>query len=377
MNEIKLNIEHVDKLLDQIATETIGDHKDNGVNFNIFSVLGVETKEVIICRLLREFLDPRGRHGMGEVPLRLFANMVLQLPEFGELEAKNATVEAEECIDDQRRVDIVIHTEGKVIPIEVKIWAGDQDSQLWDYYRFYKKSDLLYANKIYYLTPTKWEPSASSRGSLRINQEIVLLSFYDEIQTWIKVLCDTIVQAKPVQIILKQFIEVINTMCEKAKDLYAITGLLGLNDGFQVTPHLSAAIKLLSYKAELEKAIMISYLREKLEIDSKRFYLLNCDEKEAKKEINDTHALLKIMSKKTERTIAWVCVHTNLYLVAKNVRNPNSRIWDNHLVPEKSYVWQYISPDGLGKKFPLKELTSFPDVKICFDECLNDIVEDC
>lgn len=374
MNKTELNIEYVDKLLDQIATETIGDCKDNGKSFNIFSVLGVETKEVIICRLIREFLDPRGRHGMVEVPLRLFANMVLQLPEFGELEAKNATVETEEHIDDQRRVDIVIHTEGKVIPIEVKIWAGDQDSQLWDYYRFYKKSDLLYANKIYYLTPTKWEPSASSRGSLRINQEIVLLSFYDEIQTWIKVLCDTIVQAKPVQIILKQFIEVINTMCEKAKDLYAITGLLGLNDGFQVTPHLSAAIKLLSYKAELEKTIMISYLRKQLVVDSERFYLKDC-EKDDQDAINDTHALLKIVSKENGKDVAWVCVETNLYLVAKKVKTP--RIWDKRSKTEGKYMWQYISPEGVGKKFPLKKLQGLSTGPINFDECLNDIVEDC
>lgn len=374
MNEIKLNIEHVDKLLDQIATKTIGDCKDNGESFNIFSVLGVETKEVIICRLIREFLDPRGRHGMREDPLRLFANMVLQLPEFGEIEAKNATVEAEECIDDQRRVDIVIHTEGKVIPIEVKIWAGDQDSQLWDYYRFYKKSDLLYANKIYYLTPTKWEPSASSRGSLRINQEIVLLSFYDDIRNWIAALRNATDQANPVQIILKQFIEVINTMCEKAKDLHAITDLLGLNDGFQVTPHLSAAIKLLSYKAELEKAIMISYLREKLVVDSERFYLKDC-EKDDQDAINDTHALLKIVSKENGKDVAWVCVETNLYLVAKKVKTP--RIWDKRSKTEGKYMWQYISPEGVGKKFPLKKLQGLSNGPINFDECLNDIVEDC
>ena len=40
--------------------------------FNIFKVLGIADKEVLICRLLGELLDPKGSHGSGAKPLSLF-----------------------------------------------------------------------------------------------------------------------------------------------------------------------------------------------------------------------------------------------------------------------------------------------------------------
>ena len=40
--------------------------------FNIFKVLGIADKEVLICRLLGELLDPKGSHGLGAKPLSLF-----------------------------------------------------------------------------------------------------------------------------------------------------------------------------------------------------------------------------------------------------------------------------------------------------------------
>lgn len=40
--------------------------------FNIFKVLGIADKEVLICRLLGELLDPKGSHGLGAKPSRSF-----------------------------------------------------------------------------------------------------------------------------------------------------------------------------------------------------------------------------------------------------------------------------------------------------------------
>lgn len=40
--------------------------------FNIFKVLGIADKEVLICRLLGKLLDPKGSHGLGAKPLSLF-----------------------------------------------------------------------------------------------------------------------------------------------------------------------------------------------------------------------------------------------------------------------------------------------------------------
>lgn len=367
-----INTKHLDELLDEIAKLPITHSEDKKENFNVFSVLGVETKEVIICRFLGELLNPKGCHQLKGLPLELFADMVLQLPNYGADMAETAKVELEATIDEQRRVDIVIHTQKKVIPIEVKIWAGDQESQLSDYYRFYKKKDLLFADRIYYLTPTGWSPSASSRGDLQVDQQIIRLSFSEHIRQWMKCLCDASAKNAHIHIILKQFIEVIDTMCEHTEELNALKNVLGLNNDFKYTDNLKAAIKLLSYKNEIEKTIMIKYLRKYLKIDDERFDLVDCG-KEDEEAINDRHTLLKIICRKSKKPIAWICVHTNLYLVAQKVKSPSGDVWDKTSEADKSYYWQYISPDGIGHRFPLKQLPTLPDTIIDFDKCLYDI----
>ena len=52
-----------------------------GENFNIFSILNLETDEVNThCRLLYELLSPNGCHGMGDRFLRAFFEIVLHKP---------------------------------------------------------------------------------------------------------------------------------------------------------------------------------------------------------------------------------------------------------------------------------------------------------
>lgn len=52
--------------------------------YNVFEVLGVEYKEVIMCRFLGNLLDCRGKHGLGTEPLRLFIRDVLHDEDFGD-----------------------------------------------------------------------------------------------------------------------------------------------------------------------------------------------------------------------------------------------------------------------------------------------------
>lgn len=105
--------------------------------YNIFRVLGIEDKEVLICRFLGDLLDPKGTHGCGPLFLaRFFRLLGTEAPADAELE--NAEVVLEEHTDKDRRIDIVIHLSNKVYPIEAKIWAGDQDAQLYDYWAYSK-----------------------------------------------------------------------------------------------------------------------------------------------------------------------------------------------------------------------------------------------
>ena len=50
-------------------------------------------------------------------------------------ELATARVYREYMIDENRRIDLVIETNRKFIPIEVKIFATDQPEQCFDYYQ--------------------------------------------------------------------------------------------------------------------------------------------------------------------------------------------------------------------------------------------------
>ena len=118
-----------------------------------------------------------------------------------------------DVIDKNRRVDIVIRNGKHIYPIEVKIWAGDQDEQLCDYFYYYFKKMKYDGNKIYYLTPTGWNPSKKSAGTELSNDSISCISFNEDISKWLNELIDTDIDFG-VKNIINQYIEVINIMCK-------------------------------------------------------------------------------------------------------------------------------------------------------------------
>ena len=119
-------------------------------DYNIFSVLQIQSKEVLICRMMADLLNPRGQHGAGEEYLKIFLRDCLGMEKMDTKLADQAIVTAEYAIDDERRIDIVIEIGSYFLPIEVKIYAADQKSQCFDYYQYAKRRDVQ--AKVYYLT---------------------------------------------------------------------------------------------------------------------------------------------------------------------------------------------------------------------------------
>jgi len=168
----------------QIVDEVEINRKRNGSDFNIFSVLGVETKEVRICMFLHELLLPRGSHGAGSLFLKSFVERVLGLNGFSQTEIDNAIINKEELIDNDRRIDILVRIGKRAFPIEVKINAEDQEEQCVDYFN-YCSSKYDANTVIYYLTLDKHLPSVSSIGQLSVGENIIPISFDDEILDWL------------------------------------------------------------------------------------------------------------------------------------------------------------------------------------------------
>lgn len=159
-------------------------NQKTGGYFNIFNIANITTDEVKICRVLYELLSPKGSHYQGSTYLNFFMKFVLNI-DIPEKELSSARVFREYVIDEKRRIDLVIETSERFIPIEVKIYAGDQEYQCFDYAKKAKNS------KVYYLTRFGDNPSEySAKGLTKTDhgyEEVITISFAYDILRWLEI----------------------------------------------------------------------------------------------------------------------------------------------------------------------------------------------
>jgi len=103
---------HASMLL-QIASSLIDTHHKvnqlEGNDFNIFSILGIETKEVDThSKFLYELLNPNGRHHQGKIFLNHFLKHIME-EDFGEVRE----VKREDLTQQGRRIDFTISTSSR------------------------------------------------------------------------------------------------------------------------------------------------------------------------------------------------------------------------------------------------------------------------
>ena len=147
-------------------------------NFTVFSALRNETdEEKTHTTFLYEILRPDGLHGMKDVFLKDFFKTVLKIKKY----PQNVNV-IQECFIDSHddiygRPDICIETDSARYPIEIKIYADDQDKQIERYYKFAKKKSEM--SQVYYLTLNGRSPSEKSLGDLK-EDKIICISFAED-----------------------------------------------------------------------------------------------------------------------------------------------------------------------------------------------------
>lgn len=214
----------ISKLLDDvrmlIATNCAESYKQ-GKKFNVFRIEGIASDEVKMCRFIRELLDPKGSHGQGDIFLKSFLEDVLKVDrhDFTAKDYQYAQVVCEKKISDLRRIDIVISIGASVFPIEVKIYAEDQNKQCQDYYNYAYEIDSN--AKIYYLTLDGHEPSDDSKGDL-LDSQYMCLSFGNEILGWLDncIRMQEIEQIYSVREILIQFRDIIRNLTSMYGEKY-------------------------------------------------------------------------------------------------------------------------------------------------------------
>ncbi|MDR0854012.1 MAG: PD-(D/E)XK nuclease family protein [Clostridiales Family XIII bacterium] len=205
-------------------------YRANGSKFNIFSIAAIETKEIVICNVIAELLNPNGRHCQGDIFLRIFVKGVLGIDSFDYNDVKVMT---EYPIKDNRRIDILITSKKNIIPIEVKIYAEDGKNQCYDYHEYFNEDRRF--NKLYYLTLDGNAPSEYSASELApIYEEnidfddrrivgyegVEAISFKENIIDWLEacIRLPGVVNISPIREIISQLIDTLKILTDQLEE---------------------------------------------------------------------------------------------------------------------------------------------------------------
>ena len=234
--------------------------RKRGENYNIFSVLRVETAEMgTHSAFLASLLNPDGDHGMRDKFLEFF----IAKTECGDLQLKtsNCTVEVEHFTGDGR-IDILITDKNasKAIVIENKIYADDQPSQMKRYYD-YATNNYKNGFHLLYLTLDEHEPSSESRKDLSAD-DFMCVSYRNNILPWLGQ-CARIAYDKPlVRETINQYISLIKSltgMTSQDDIKEKVINMMATKENFQT------AALVASNFVEIKKRIINEVLKPQLE----------------------------------------------------------------------------------------------------------------
>ena len=168
-----------------------------GEKFNVFQILGMRTKEDRLhSRFITELLNPKGSHLQGDVFLKIFLEIVNVGEEVFDVSANPSVIKEKNLgrINTDKSeggfVDIFISNgKDQNICIENKIYAGDQQNQIFRYCNYNKEK-----NTVFYLTLYGKEPEEKSKNGLTSDlsandekpPDFFCISYQDHIQDWLK-----------------------------------------------------------------------------------------------------------------------------------------------------------------------------------------------
>ena len=239
MNDI-INILNQVRIVSRKIKEQRKEKFERGENYNIFNDLGFMSDEVHLHSMfLANLLNPKGSHGQRGKFLEAFLKMLHKsFPAISadnlELDTANASVEVEKYIGRQTdseggRIDIYL-TDGKhSIIIENKIYASDQHHQMlryWNYGMSQKGDDTEKSFVLIYLTLDGCSPSKESLGEDLKENDIVCLSYKNDIRGWLDRCVELSSRTPLVRETINQYISTIdiltNNVMEDNKELLDI-----------------------------------------------------------------------------------------------------------------------------------------------------------
>ncbi len=153
-------------------------------DFNLIEI--IQPDENKISDLIKLLSEPDGVHGQGVLFLKIFLK---KLEEFTDknifIDFSKVEIEREKTTDllknkENRRIDLLIKSDSYVIGVENKPWAGEQENQLDDYFKYLKKfaerenKDFL----LIYLHGFGERPTSISKEIIEENSDKFLFTSY-------------------------------------------------------------------------------------------------------------------------------------------------------------------------------------------------------
>ena len=313
-------------------------NESTGSLFNIFDITNVSHDEVTICRVIYELINPKGSHYQKGKYLKMFCEKALGL-DFSLEICNKATVCREYVISEKRRIDLYILIAGKKIPVEVKIYAGDQNRQLHDYYEFT-------GNKVYYLTLYGIEPSEKSWLDSK-NKGYECISFKENIIDWLnECLADKeTIKIAPIREILFQFEAVVRKLTGQSKE----------NEKMEIKDLL------INSKENMESAYKINEAFESAKTDVMMRLFEEIKAAMREKNIEPLEEQYRCYEKhckdyyKTKNTKEEVRPGLNYFWKSAKKGKVNIDIWLRIEIDHRLYVGLYIATDGEDKKRTLNQ----------------------
>ena len=237
------------------------------LNFNIFRILNISDREVRMCRVLYEFLNPKGSHGRGGMYLEDFLKNVLELDDITSEEVLRTKV-YRECVikGTDRRIDIYIDTPYRAVPVEVNIYAEEQERQCLDYYEFAKeenaKKKCRREWRLAYLTLYGGMPSEKSTGGDKACiDSIKKISWCENILKWLENIGASQKENANVWEIVLQYMDEVKNLTGQRKGLVYDTMM---DKGLLTGRENMKAAQVISESFAVRKTALIEELFEKI-----------------------------------------------------------------------------------------------------------------
>ena len=253
---------NVEKLLNEIGKLVVAQNErtkerySHGELFNVFNILGLESKEVRLhSSLLAELLKPNGMCGVGNAFQKAFL-AILGLPENYIVDGRvSVEISIGTTTDTEGgRIDIIMEDGNHAIIIENKIYAQDQPAQLLRYTNF-ARDNYPHGYRLLYLTLDGKEASDDSAKGCPYQ----CISYKNEISKWLAE-CARISFDRPlVRETIRQYINLIKQLTNQSMGTLEDNKLAEL---VASPEHVDEYLMIINNQTPIENRIRLGFVAE-------------------------------------------------------------------------------------------------------------------